>query len=146
MLSIVPAHIQLDHLREHALLSQFGSRLAHARQARGMSALAMAAKLGISRNTLKAAECGNPSVTMGTYLRILAALGMASDLALVASGAVESPQGQASKTVARRHLALEAQVAAGQRDARSLVAIPPDLARNAQLTFPAGAFGEAEPW
>ena len=41
---------------------------------------------------------------------------------------------------------IEAQVAAGTRDARSLVAIPEQLAKRARLTFPKDAFGKARPW
>jgi hypothetical protein len=36
--------------------------------------------------TLSAVEAGEPTPTMGTYLRVMSALGVAADLALVASG------------------------------------------------------------
>ena len=48
--------------------------------------------------------------------------------------------------VGERLAQLEAQVAAGTRDARTLVLIPPELARQARLTFPVDAFGEPQPW
>lgn len=38
--------------------------------------------------TLNAVEAGEPAVTMGTYLRVMSALGVAGELALVASGAL----------------------------------------------------------
>ena len=141
MMSIMPAHVQLTSALEKTLLRQLGQRLARARQVRKLSASALAAELGISRNTLKAAERGDPSVTMGTYLRILAALGMAGDLALVGAAA-----DSAADVVTQRHAAFEAQVAAGTRDARSLVAVPAALVRRARLTFPKDAFGKVQPW
>ncbi|MFT3818839.1 MAG: helix-turn-helix domain-containing protein [Rubrivivax sp.] len=137
----MPARIQLANPLEQTLLRQLGQRLAGSRRSRGLSASALAAALGISRNTLKAAECGDASVTMGTYLRILGVLGMAGDLALVGAAADAPADG-----LAQRHAALEAQVAAGTRDARSLVAVPADLARRARLAFPKDAFGKAGPW
>lgn len=137
----MPAHVQPATALDQALLRQLGERLTRARQARKLSASAMAAELGIARNTLKSAECGDPSVTMGTYLRVLSALGLAGDLALVAAD-VDAP----TDALARRHAVLEAEVAAGARDARSLVAIPMELAKRARLNFPKDAFGKAESW
>ena len=137
----MPANVQPATALEQALLRQLGQRLARARHARKLPASALAAELGISRNTLKAAESGQASVTMGTYLRVLNALGMAGDLALVGAGADSPPD-----ALAQRHTALEAQVTAGVRDARSLVAVPEELARRARLTFPKDAFGKARPW
>lgn len=48
--------------------------------------------------------------------------------------------------LAERHARLEAQVASGLRDARSLVAIPAELARNSKVTWPKNAFGKPKPW
>lgn len=48
--------------------------------------------------------------------------------------------------LATRLAQLEHEVAVGMRDARSLVAIPEDLAVRATLTFPDNAFGKPEPW
>ena len=54
-------------------------------------------------------------------------------------------------TVAREYCAerlarFEAEVADGKRDARSLVAIPKDLAKRATVEFPKDAFGCPEDW
>src|ERR1700754_3573211 len=136
----MPARVQLTSALEQALLRQLGLRLSRAPQARKLPASVLAAQLGISRNTLKAAECGDASVTMGTYLRILSALGMAGDLALV--GAMVDSSADA---LAQRHAMLEAQVVTGARDARSLVAVPAEPATRARLTFPKDAFGKAKP-
>ena len=48
--------------------------------------------------------------------------------------------------VAERLAAFEAEVAMGLRDARTLVAIPAELARAASLTFPDQPFGPVKPW
>jgi hypothetical protein len=40
--------------------------------------------------TLNAVEAGEPAPTMGTYLRVMSALGVAGDLALVASGELQA--------------------------------------------------------
>ena len=75
----------LDSLLETQLLFQLGDRLRRARKARRLSSVALAEKLGISRVTLAAVEAGSPSTAMGTYIRVLAALGMVGDLALLAA-------------------------------------------------------------
>jgi transcriptional regulator with XRE-family HTH domain len=137
----MPARIQPVGDPEQTLLRQLGGRLACARKARNLSASALAAELSISRNTLNAVESGDASVKMGTYLRVLSALEMAGDLTLVAAG-VDPPQA----VIALRSAVLEAQVAAGTRDARGLVAIPEDLAKRARLEFPKDAFGKAREW
>ena len=123
---------------------QLGERLGRVRKQRGVSAAALALELDISRNTLKAAESGDPSVTMGTYLRILSSLGLVQDLALVATGrGATAPEGN---VLAARHARLEAEVTQGRRDARSLVSIPHNLATTATLVFPKDAFGKVRPW
>jgi len=48
--------------------------------------------------------------------------------------------------IAERLARLEAQVATGERDARTLGLIPRELAMRPKLTFPADAFGLAETW
>jgi hypothetical protein len=45
-----------------------------------------------------------------------------------------------------RKASLEEEVSRGSRDARSLVAIPAELARRSTVRFPPNAFGEPEPW
>lgn len=144
MLSKMPAHIRLEKPLEQELLSQLGDRLGRVRKQRGLSAVALAAEVGISRNTLKAAESGDASVAMGTYVRILSTLGLIADLAFVAAtGSRSQISGDA---VAARHARLESEVGQGRRDARSLVSIPRELARSARLTFQKDSFGKAQPW
>lgn len=70
--------------QEVALLQALGERLRLARRRRKLTAEYVAEKVGITRVTLRRAEAGEPGVQMGTYVRVLAALGLAQDLVLVA--------------------------------------------------------------
>jgi len=49
-------------------------------------------------------------------------------------------------TIDARKTELEAEVAQGVRDARTLVAIPVDLARDSTLAFPPDPFGKPASW
>ena len=82
----MPAASRLSTAYERQLLIQLGERLRRTRQGRKLTTVALAELAGISRMTLNAVEAGEPSPTMGTYLRVMSALGVAGDLALVASG------------------------------------------------------------
>lgn len=59
---------------------------------------------------------------------------------------IERRGGAAGRLIATRHAQFEAEVAAGIRDARSLIAIPAGWAKAATLTFPKNAFGGPKPW
>lgn len=61
-------------------------------------------------------------------------------------GATAAPESLQQAPLSARLTALESEVELGLRDARSLVAIPANLARAATVTFPEGAFGRPEPW
>jgi transcriptional regulator with XRE-family HTH domain len=50
-----------------------------------MPATALAQRVGISRTTLYKAELGEPGITLGTYLRILAGLGLEGDFNALAA-------------------------------------------------------------
>lgn len=67
------------------LLQQLGERLRRRRNASGLSMVEMAKRAGISRMTLGAVEAGDPSATMGSYLRVMSVLGLSGEMALVAS-------------------------------------------------------------
>ena len=69
---------------ESALLAALGERLRLARRRRRKTAHDVAIQAGITRVTLRRAEAGEPAVTMATYVKVLAALGLAQDLVLVA--------------------------------------------------------------
>lgn len=69
---------------ESQLLAEFGARLRLARQRRQMSAQQVAGLASITRVTLHRAERGDAAVTMGTYVKVMAALDLGADLALLA--------------------------------------------------------------
>ena len=69
---------------EKKILANFGERLRLARLRREISAETLASRASISRMTLHRAEKGSPAVSMGTYLRILAALHLTDDINLLA--------------------------------------------------------------
>lgn len=81
----MPAHSELSLPVERQLLAQLGERLRRARKSKALSSVALARQVGISRTTLSAVESGDPSPAFGTYVRVLSALGMVADLALVGS-------------------------------------------------------------
>lgn len=70
---------------ERKLLAEFGERLKLARLRRKISAETLAERSSVSRMTLHRAEQGSPAVSMGTYLRILAALHLQDDINLLAA-------------------------------------------------------------
>lgn len=70
---------------EKGLLGALGERIRLARLRRRMAMLTVSARAGISRMTLYKAEKGDPSVALGTYVRILGVLRLAEDLNLVAA-------------------------------------------------------------
>lgn len=69
---------------ETRLLDEFGERLRLARLRRRLTTSTVAARCDISRPTLVKVERGDPSVTFGTYLRVLSVYGLESDLTTVA--------------------------------------------------------------
>ncbi len=94
----MPSSSDLSSVLDRQLLGQLGGRLKGLRQKQGLSQTALAQTVGISRTTLTAVEAGDPAPTMGTYVRVMSALGVAGDLALLASGALQSPlPGRAGK-------------------------------------------------
>lgn len=68
------------------LLLELGNRLRRLRKSQGLSTVEMASRVGISRATLRAVEAGDPTASMGTYLKVMSAVGSVCDLALLADG------------------------------------------------------------
>jgi len=62
------------------VLSELGERLRLARKRRRLSNAAVAGRAGISRTTLYKIEAGEPCATLGSYVRVLAVLGLVGDL------------------------------------------------------------------
>ena len=69
---------------EQKHVAALGERLRLARLRRKFTAEVVAVRAGISRMTLHRAERGETAVALGTYVRILAVLHLASDLDIVA--------------------------------------------------------------
>lgn len=66
--------------QEQHLLSDLGERLRLARRRRKLSNAVVAQRAGISRTTLYKVEAGDPGGTLGSYVRVLAVLGLEGDL------------------------------------------------------------------
>jgi len=74
----------LSSVLDRQLLLQLGDRLKRLREAHGMSSVEMAQRVGMTRNTLRAIESGDPAPSFGNYLRVMSTLGVSGDLALLA--------------------------------------------------------------
>ncbi len=66
--------------QEQKLLAHLGERLKLARLRRQLSSAVVAQRAGISRSSLHKVEAGNAGATMGTYLRVMAVLGLEADI------------------------------------------------------------------
>jgi transcriptional regulator with XRE-family HTH domain len=105
--------------QELKLLSQLGERLKLARLRRKLSNAVVAQRAGISRTSLYKVEAGDPGATLGTYLRVMAVLGLEADINALAADdrvgrklqdlALESPASAARR---RQPAAAGSQVAA----------------------------------
>jgi transcriptional regulator with XRE-family HTH domain len=87
----MPAKAPTSFPSEQRRLQALGDRLRLARKRRRLPMQAVAARAGISRQTLYNVENGDPSVTLGSYLRVLAVLGLEQDLERLAA---EDPLGR----------------------------------------------------
>ncbi|MDH4450841.1 MAG: helix-turn-helix domain-containing protein [Rhodoferax sp.] len=74
------------------LLHQLGDRIKRTRKARGWGTVVVAQQAGMSRTTLYAVESGDPNASMGSYLRVMACLGLSGELAMVASDVMQPVQ------------------------------------------------------
>lgn len=83
------AYIDNTSVLDRQLLLQLGLRLKGLRKQRGLSSVTLAQQVGISRTTLGAVESGDPAPSIGTYLRVMSALGISSDLALLATDTLQ---------------------------------------------------------
>lgn len=69
--------------KEQRLIGQLGERLKLARKRRKLSTAHVAHRAGISRTSVYKVEAGDPGATLGTYLRVLAVLGLEEDINVV---------------------------------------------------------------
>jgi transcriptional regulator with XRE-family HTH domain len=100
---------------DRQLLLQLGDRLKKLRQAEGLGTVEMASRAGISRNTLRAIESGDPTTAIGTYLRVMSILGVSGEMALLAGDTVmPAPAGSAAARSRRAAPIVEVRVSADQ--------------------------------
>jgi transcriptional regulator with XRE-family HTH domain len=91
MLSVMPAKAPALYPAQSRLLRALGQRLREARLRRRFTVTQVAERAAVSRPTLNKVEQGDAAVTMGTYLRVLAVLGLENDVGLLAA---EDPVGR----------------------------------------------------
>jgi transcriptional regulator with XRE-family HTH domain len=104
---------KMSQVLERQLLLQLGDRLRQLRKAQGVGTIEMAARVGIARNTLRAIENGDPAPSMGSYLRVMSALGVAGELALLAGDSmIPAPQGTAGARSQRKKPSIQVTVTA----------------------------------
>ncbi len=66
------------------ILTELGDNIRYARLRRKFSADLLSERAGISRNTLRSIEKGNPNVALGAYASVLFCLGLEKDLKILA--------------------------------------------------------------
>ena len=71
--------------QEQRLLTQLGERIRLARLRRKLGTAVVAQRAGISRSSLYKVEAGDPGATLGTYVRVLAVLGLEGDVQALAA-------------------------------------------------------------
>ena len=145
---MTPPHITA--VLENQLLLQLGDRLRRLRKAQGLGTVEMASKVGITRNTLRAIEAGDPAPSIGTYLSVMSVLGVSGELALLAgdtmqpatrgSAAARSRRARPSVQVlvsadVARHQAQDLQSLALHQAAVQLVQADPALVQQAEATL-----------
>lgn len=142
--------LEISSLVERQLLLQLGDRLTRLRKAQGIGTVEMAKRVCISRTTLSAVESGDPAPSIGTYLKVMSALGIGGELALLAGDVLQAaPSGSAAAhsrrprptvqvTVsvdASKHRAQDLQSLALHEEAVRLVRANPELMHQAQTTL-----------
>ena len=93
---------EINTVLERQLLLQLGDRLMRLRKAQGVGTVEMAARAGITRNTLRAVEAGDPGPAIGTYLRVMSILGISGELALLAGDTLQPPPPGSAAARSRR--------------------------------------------
>jgi transcriptional regulator with XRE-family HTH domain len=65
-------------------VQELGERMRLARLRRKLSTVLFAERMGVSRETLRRLEAGDPNIALGTYMRALRVLGLDKDIDIVA--------------------------------------------------------------
>ncbi len=94
--------VNIHPVLERQLLLQLGDRLKRLRKAQGLGTVEMAARCGMTRNTLRSVESGDPSPSMGAYLRVMSVLGISGELALLAGDTLQPPPADSAAARSRR--------------------------------------------
>ena len=82
---IMPGKPPIIFPQEQRLLTALGERIRLARLRRKLAMTTVARRAGISRTSLYKVEAGGGGVTLATYLRVLAVLGLDGDLSALAA-------------------------------------------------------------
>ena len=85
IIAIMPRKPPIVFPQEQRLLTALGERLRLARLRRKLSNAVVSQRAGISRSTLYKVEAGDPGATLGSYVRVLAVLGLEADLETLAA-------------------------------------------------------------
>ena len=86
----MPNHTLPTFPRALKQLADLGERLRLARRRRCIAAGLFAERIGVSGETLRRLEKGDPTIAMGTYLRALRVLGLDKDIDVVAQDEIFS--------------------------------------------------------
>ena len=87
---------ELSPILERQLLLQLGDRIKRLRKAQGLGTVEVSARAKLARNTLRSIEAGDPSPSIGSYLRVMSVLGVSGELALLAGDTMKAaPAGSA---------------------------------------------------
>lgn len=125
-------------VKDELLLQAFGLRLRQHRRAQRLGTVDLAARAGISRNTLRCVERGDASTAIGTYLRVMSVLGLEATLSFTGvsadGGGPVGGDSQARPVVAKRsgHLMQDVQSLALHREAVRRAKSDPTLIAQAQ--------------
>lgn len=81
----MPSSSPIIFPNEQRMLTALGERIRLARKRRHLSMMAVAGRAGISRTSLYKVERGDASITLGMYVRVLATMGLDSDINAIAT-------------------------------------------------------------
>lgn len=130
---------ELSPVLERQLLLQLGDRLKALRQAQGLGTVEMAARAGVTRNTLRAVEAGDPGTSIGNVLRVMSVLGVSGDLALLVGdhGRLVAPStaaGRTTKAAPRVQVRVALDTAAHRREDLQSLALHEEAVRRAKAS------------
>lgn len=94
----MPGTSEITSAADQLLLLGLGARLKRERLRQGLTTVQMAEMADLSRMTLRSVEAGEPTPTIGSYLRVMRVLGVSQDLAMLVND-VEPASGRNKKQV-----------------------------------------------